>query len=110
MAMPTTEVVSVSPDEPRSRTELVLAMIALRHQIAVLKRSGTRRPCFGFWDRLFWTSLSWWWPRWTESLLIIQPGKRLSAGAEVAGGVSGGIGHEVVGAADVPRFLARSAD
>jgi len=48
-------------------------MIALRHQIAVLKRSGTRRPRFGFWDRLFWILLSWWWPRWPESLMIIQP-------------------------------------
>ncbi len=73
MAMPTAEAVSVSPDQPRSRTELVLEMIALRHQIAVLKRSGTRRPCFGFWDRLFWVLLSWWWPRWPESLMIIQP-------------------------------------
>src|SRR5258708_27010176 len=48
-------------------------MIALHHQIAVLKRSGTRRPCFGLWDRLFWILLSWWWPRWRESLMIIQP-------------------------------------
>jgi hypothetical protein len=48
-------------------------MIALRHQIAVLKRSGTRRPCFRLWDRLFWILLSWWWPRWPQSLMIIQP-------------------------------------
>jgi hypothetical protein len=47
-------------------------MIALRHQIAV-KRSGTRRPCFSLWDRLFWILLSWRWPRWPESLMIIQP-------------------------------------
>jgi hypothetical protein len=32
--------------EPRTRTALVLESIALRHQIAVLERSGTRRPCF----------------------------------------------------------------
>jgi hypothetical protein len=72
MAMPT-EMDSVTLGEPRSRTDLVLEIIALRHQIAVLKRSGTRRPCFGLWDRLFWILLSWWWPRWPESLLIIQP-------------------------------------
>jgi hypothetical protein len=59
--------------EPRSRTELVFEIIALRHQIAVLKRSGTRRPRFGLWDRHFWILLSWWWPRWSESLMIIQP-------------------------------------
>jgi hypothetical protein len=72
MAMPT-ETGSVTLGEPRRRSDLVLEMIALRHQIAVLKRSGTRRPCFGLWDRLFWILLSWWWPRWPESLLIVQP-------------------------------------
>lgn len=73
MATPTTEETSVGLGEPRSRGELVLEMIALRHQIAVLKRSRTRRPCFGLWDRLFWILLSWRWPRWSESLMIIQP-------------------------------------
>ena len=73
MATPTTEDTSVGLCEPRSRSELVLEMIALRHQIAVLKRSGTRRPCFSLWDRLFWILLSWRWPRWPESLMIIQP-------------------------------------
>jgi putative transposase len=73
MTMRTAEAVSVGLGEPRSRTDLVLEMIALRHQIAVLKRSGTRRPCFGLWDRLFWILLSWWWPRWPESLMIVQP-------------------------------------
>jgi hypothetical protein len=67
-------------------------MIALRHQIAVLKRSGTRRPCFGLWDRLFWILLSWRWPRWPESLMIIQP--------ETV----------VAGVADVPGSLAKSAN
>jgi len=73
VATPTTEETSVCLGEPRSRSELVLEMIALRHQIAVLKRSRTRRPCFGLWDRLFWILLSWRWPRWPESLMIIQP-------------------------------------
>jgi hypothetical protein len=59
VATPTAEEPSVGLGEPRSRTELVLER--LRHQIAVLKRSGTRRPCFGLWDRLFWILLSWWW-------------------------------------------------
>jgi hypothetical protein len=39
-------------------TALVLEMVALRHQIAVLKRSGTRRPCFRLSDRLFWLLLA----------------------------------------------------
>jgi hypothetical protein len=43
---------------PRTRTALLLESIALRHQIAVLERNGTRRPCFRLWDRLFWILLS----------------------------------------------------
>jgi hypothetical protein len=67
------EPVSVALSEPRSRSDLLLETIALHHQIAVLKRSGTRRPCFRGWDRLFWILLSWWWPRWRQALMIVQP-------------------------------------
>ena len=73
MTMSTGQAVSVTPGAPRSRTELALEAIALRHQIAVLKRSGTRRPCFRLWDRLFWVFLSCWWPRWRHTLMIVQP-------------------------------------
>ena len=59
--------------EPPTWTALVLEMVALRHQIAVLKRSGTRRPCFRFRDRLFWLLLARWWPGWRDSLVIVQP-------------------------------------
>ena len=59
--------------EPRTRTALLLEPIALRHQIAVLERCGTRRPCFRFWDRLFWILLLRWWPQWRDSLIIVQP-------------------------------------
>ena len=65
--------VSVTFGETRSHIELVLEAIALRHQIAVLKRSGTRRPCFRGWDRLFWILPSWRWPRWRQALMIVQP-------------------------------------
>ena len=56
-----------SGGEPRTRTALLLEAIALRHQIAVLERSGTRRPCFGPWDRLFWILFSRCWPQWRVS-------------------------------------------
>jgi hypothetical protein len=59
--------------EPRTLTALLLEGIALRHQIAVLQRSGTRRPCFRCWDRLFWILFSRWWPHWRDSLIIVQP-------------------------------------
>jgi hypothetical protein len=59
--------------EPRTRIALLLEAIALRHQIAVLERSLTRRPCFRRIDRLFWIFLSRWWRGWRESLVIVQP-------------------------------------
>ena len=73
MAMPTSGAVPVARSEPRTRIALLLESIALRHQIAVLERSRTRRPCFRRFDRLFWMLLSRWWPQWRESLMIVQP-------------------------------------
>jgi hypothetical protein len=51
----------------------VLESIALRHQIAVLERSRTYRPCFRRFDRRFWILLSRWWSDWRKSLVIVQP-------------------------------------
>jgi len=73
MATPTSGAVPVARNEPRTRTALVLEAIALRHQIAVPERSGTRRPRFRRIDLLFWILLSRWWSQWRESLLIVQP-------------------------------------
>jgi hypothetical protein len=72
MATPTGGAVPAARSELRTRTALVLEAIALRHQIAVLERSRTRRPCFCRFDRLFWILLSRWWPQWRESLMIVQ--------------------------------------
>ena len=57
----------------RQRADLVLELIVLRHQIAVLQRTGTRRPCLRPGDRLFWVLLSRWWADWQRSLVIVQP-------------------------------------
>jgi len=73
MGMPTKAALRLAHSEPRTRIALLLESIALRHQIAVLERSGTRRPCFRLWDRLFWILFSRWWPLWRDSLIIIQP-------------------------------------
>jgi hypothetical protein len=59
--------------EPRTLAALRLESIALRHQIVVLERSRTRRPCFRLWDRLFWILFSRWWAQWRDSLIIVQP-------------------------------------
>jgi hypothetical protein len=73
MAKSTSGAVPVAGSEPRTRTSLLLESIALRHQITVLERSRTRRPCFRRFDRLFWILLSRWWSDWRESLVIVQP-------------------------------------
>src|SRR6266851_9718531 len=73
MAKPPSGALPVARSEPRTRTVLLLESIALRHQIAVLKCSGTSRPCFRLRDRLFWILLARWWPSWHDSLVIVQP-------------------------------------
>jgi hypothetical protein len=57
----------------RRRGELLLELIILRHQLAVLQRTGTRRPCFRPADRLFWVLLSRWLVDWRRGLMIVQP-------------------------------------
>jgi hypothetical protein len=57
----------------RQRRDLPLEFIVLRHQLAVLQRTGTRRPCFRPSERLFWVLLSPWWVNWQCSLIIVQP-------------------------------------
>jgi hypothetical protein len=57
----------------RARRALVWECVALQHQLAVLRRSGSRRPRFRPIDRLFWVFMSWWWPAWRDALKVIQP-------------------------------------
>src|SRR5882672_4570515 len=55
-----------------SRTALTLENIALRQQLAVLKRS-VPRPQLRMTDRIFWVALSSLWSRWRESLHMVRP-------------------------------------
>ncbi len=55
-----------------SRATLQLENIALRQQVAVLKRERPRprlRPL----DRVFWVFISRLWPRWKDALVIVKP-------------------------------------
>jgi hypothetical protein len=70
MATPTSGAVPVARSELRTRTAQLLESIALRHQLAVLECSRTRRPRFRRIDRLLWILLSYWWPQWRENLMI----------------------------------------
>ena len=56
----------------RSRSDTALEVLALRQQVAVLKRKRPR-PKLNPLDRLFWTALRHGWSRWTEVLVIVKP-------------------------------------
>ena len=53
-----------------TRRDLLLEILALRHQLHVLVRSNRRfRPS----DRLLWLVLRQLWPRWRDALVLVQP-------------------------------------
>jgi hypothetical protein len=56
----------------RDRGEVALEVLALRQQLAVLKRKRLRPRLSGL-DRLFWTTLRGVWSRWTDVLVIVKP-------------------------------------
>ena len=54
------------------RADLILENLALRQQVAVLQRKHPR-PRLRASDRVFWLALRRCWPRWKETLAIVQP-------------------------------------
>jgi transposase InsO family protein len=54
------------------RASSATEILALRQQLAVLKRQS-KRPQLHDRDRLFWILLKRFWPRWRDALLIVQP-------------------------------------
>ena len=56
----------------RTRHDTALEILALRQQLAVLKRKRPRPPLNSI-DRLFWTTLRRTWSRWADVLLIVKP-------------------------------------
>ena len=56
----------------RGRAEASLEVLALRQQVAVLKRKRPR-PTLTRLDRVFWITLWHLWPRWADVLLIVKP-------------------------------------
>ena len=62
----------------RSRADTALEVLALRQQVAVLKRRRPRPPLSAP-DRLFWTVLRETWARWEDVLVIVKPDRNLLA-------------------------------
>src|ERR1700685_580926 len=55
----------------RSRRDLLLENLALRQQLAVLARHNPQ-PRLSQSDRLFWLTLQRLWPRWRQTLVLVQ--------------------------------------
>ena len=56
----------------RSKHDLMFENLALRQQLALLTRQRARtrtKPA----ERLFWSSLSRYWPGWRSTLVMVQP-------------------------------------
>ena len=56
----------------QTRGDTALEVLALRQQVAVLKRKRPR-PALNSLDRLFWTALRSFWSRWSDVLVIVKP-------------------------------------
>ena len=56
----------------KSHRELALENLALRQQLAVLRRT-TKRPKLINADRAFWVVLSRLWPEWRSALILVKP-------------------------------------
>lgn len=52
--------------------DLALGNLALRHQVAAMKRS-IKRPQLRSRDRLFWVLLSRFWSNWQQALILVKP-------------------------------------
>jgi putative transposase len=57
----------------RSRAELHLEILALRHQLAVVNRSRRPRVCLTAADRMLWAWLSQTWSDWRPALVLVKP-------------------------------------
>ena len=56
----------------KNKHELALENLALRQQLAVLKRS-VKRPKLNNTDRTFWITLKKCWSKWSDALIFVKP-------------------------------------
>ena len=57
----------------RTRSSMHLEILALRHQLAVLKRRTKKRSSLRIADRFLWVMLSRVWAQWRTALVIVKP-------------------------------------
>ena len=66
-------VVSIFAFRFRSRASLELRLIALQHQLAVLRRQRPGRPQLSSLDRLLWVWLYRVWPQVIDAMILVKP-------------------------------------
>jgi len=66
-------VVSIFTFRFRSRASLELKLIALQHQLTVLRRQHRGRPQLSSFDRLLWVWLYWIWPQVIDAMVLVKP-------------------------------------
>jgi len=65
--------VSILEFRVRSRASLELELIALRHQVTVLRRQHRGRPQLSSLDRLLWVWLYRIWPQVIDAMVLVKP-------------------------------------
>jgi hypothetical protein len=83
--------VSIFEFRVRSRATLELELIALRHQVTVLRRQRPGRPQLSSLDRVLWVWLYRIWPQVIDAMLLVKPAT--VAGNIVAFPEVGGLHH-----------------
>ena len=66
-------IVSIFVFRFRSRTALELKLVALQHQLAVLRRQRPGRPQLSSLDRLLWVLLYRIWPQVIDAMVLVKP-------------------------------------
>src|SRR5262245_6390317 len=66
-------VVSIFAFRFQSRASLELKLIALQHQLAVLRRQRSGRPQLSSFDRLLWVWLYRIWPQVIDAMVLVKP-------------------------------------
>ena len=70
---PTPVVISIFVFRFRSRAALELKLVALQHQLAVLRRQRPGRPQLSSLDRLLWVLLYRIWPQVIDAMVLVKP-------------------------------------
>jgi hypothetical protein len=66
-------VVSIFAFRFRGRASLELELVALRHQVTVLRRQRPGRPQLSSLDRLLWVWLYRFWPQVIDAMMLVKP-------------------------------------